>query len=272
MRRKQLYDTPSKIIYEGPEPDSVIQHFLDGGPDDGTGDGRGVLNNRISEYFYRHLEEVGMATHFIRRVNMREQQLRRVETMPVAIMIRSVVDGTMASRLGIAPGTRLHRPVVEFMLNDHRLVDPLITDEHIANFGWVSPPELDEMIILATRAHDLISGMLMACGYSLVDLRLEFGRFLESHAPRPGAPDEIRDEVRVVLCGDLSPDTMRLFDRGLSEPLETTGYDVWRSIAAGSPIVEPSKVGASVHQDIAAKLGLLPQASPIDMQGPATLQ
>ena len=274
--RKQLFKTPSKVMYEGPEPDSVIQHFRDLQDGDHAGDGRGVLNNRISEYFYQQLDDAGIPTHFVRRLNMREQQLRRVEPLPVAIMIRSVVDGNLAARLGLPRGTRLQRPIVEFMYNDYRLADPIVSEEHIATFGWLSPQDLDEMLAVGTRAHDMIIGMLMACGYRLIDLRLEFGRYCEPQPPQPNNPDEIREEVRIVLCSDLSPDTMRLHDREDSQPLAETGYEAWREVAVesegGTAMDGATRHRSTVHQEIAARLGLLPQASPIDMQGPSTLQ
>ena len=268
-RRKQIFENPAKILYEGPEPDSLVQYFREFDLPGGTGDGRGVINNRVSEHFYLALNEIGLPNHFMQRLNMREQLVRGCEYLPVSLMIRNVAAGALSRRLGIKEGEKLNRPVVELNYNDLRLADPLVTEEHIANFGWIMPQDLDEMLAIATRTHDLIAGMLMSVGYTLVDLRLEFGRQVEQQVQRTAVGEEIREDVRVILASDLSVDMMRLLDRKSGQMVEGTGFEPWRQAVLSK---DPAPRKASAHQEVAARLGILPQADIMDLKGPATLQ
>ena len=140
-RRKKIYEGKAKIMYEGPEPGTLVQYFKD----DATAfnakkkeviDGKGVLNNRLSEFFMSGLNQIGVPTHFIRRINMREQLIRLVEIIPLEVVVRIHAAGTLSERLGIEEGTLLPRPIVEFCLKDDALGDPLVSEEHIVAFGW----------------------------------------------------------------------------------------------------------------------------------------
>ena len=162
-RRRRVYEGKAKILYEGPEPGTLIQHFKD----DATAfnnkkqdrvEGKGVLNNRISEFLFQKLGEVGIPTHFIKRLNMREQLIREVEIIPVEVVVRNVAAGSLAKRLGLDEGTQLPRSIVEFYYKSDELDDPMVSEEHVTAFGWANPQEIDEIIALSLRINDFLSG------------------------------------------------------------------------------------------------------------------
>ena len=160
-RRRRIYEGKAKVLYEGPEPGTLIQHFKD----DATAfnakkhqviEGKGVLNNRISEYVFQHLNDIGVPTHFIRRLNMREQLIRQVEIIPIEVVIRNVAAGSISKRLGIEEGTQLPRTIIEYYYKDDALGDPMIADEHIACFGWASQEEMNDIADMAIRVNDFL--------------------------------------------------------------------------------------------------------------------
>ena len=204
-RRKMIYEGKAKIIYEGPEPGTVIQYFKD----DATAfnnqkhdilEGKGVLNNRISEKIMRGLETISISTHFIRRLNMREQLVKQVEIIPLEVVVRNVAAGTLVKRLGIEDGTNLPRSIIEFYYKDDELGDPLVSEEHITAFNWANTQEIDDMMTTALRINDYLNGMFGAVGIRLVDFKLEFGRHYEGEV------------MRLLLADEISPDSCRLWD------------------------------------------------------------
>ncbi len=212
-RRKQIYEGKAKILFEGPEPGTLVQYFKD----DATAfnaqkkavlDGKGVLNNRISEFVMLRLAEIGIPTHFIKRLNMREQLIKKVEIIPLEVIVRNVAAGTMAKRLGIEEGEKLPRSIVEFCLKRDDLGDPLIAEEHIHAFGWATPAELDEIIAMTLRINDYLQGMFAGIGINLIDFKIEFGRL----ATDTGHV--------VVLADEISPDSCRLWDRDTNKKLD----------------------------------------------------
>ncbi|MEL7130136.1 MAG: phosphoribosylaminoimidazolesuccinocarboxamide synthase, partial [Pseudomonadota bacterium] len=163
-RRRMIYEGKAKILYEGPEPGTLVQYFKD----DATAfnaekkavlDGKGALNNRISEFMMTRLGDIGIPNHFIKRLNMREQLIKKVEIIPLEVIVRNVAAGTLSKRLGIEEGEPLPRAIVEFCYKKDELGDPLVAEEHISAFGWASPAEIDDMISLALRANDFMSGL-----------------------------------------------------------------------------------------------------------------
>lgn len=204
-RRKRLYEGKAKILYEGPEPDTLIVHFKDDtATNDGKKstiiDGKGVLNNRISELIFQRLNDLGLPTHFIRRLNMREQLIHKAEMIPVEVVVRNVAAGSICKRLGLTEGDALPRSIIEFCYKDQSLASPLVSEEHITAFGWANPGELDDMITMTSRVNDFLCGQFSAIGIRLVDFKIEFGRQYDG------------DMVRVVLADEISPDTCRLWD------------------------------------------------------------
>jgi phosphoribosylaminoimidazole-succinocarboxamide synthase len=238
-RRRQLYEGKAKVLYEGPEPGTLVQYFKDdatafNNEKRGTITGKGVLNNRISEFIMTQLSQVGIPTHFIRRMNMREQLVKQVEIIPVEVVIRNVAAGSMSKRLGIKEGTDLPRSIVEFYYKDDDLGDPLITEEHITAFGWGSPQEIDDMISMSLRVNDFLCGMFAAVGIRLVDFKLEYGRHYQG------------EEVRTILADEISPDSCRLWDADTNEKLDK---DRFRRDMGG---VEQA------YQEVARRLGIWP--------------
>ncbi|MFP5454429.1 MAG: phosphoribosylaminoimidazolesuccinocarboxamide synthase, partial [Alphaproteobacteria bacterium] len=179
-RRRQIYEGKAKILYEGPEPGTLIQYFKDdatafNAQKKGTINGKGVLNNRISEHIFTMLGNIGVPTHFIRRLNMREQLIRQVEIVPIEVVVRNVAAGSLTKRLGIEEGTQLPRTIIEYYYKDDALGDPMVADEHIACFGWASQEEMHDIADMAIRVNDLMCGLFAGIGIRLVDFKLEFG-------------------------------------------------------------------------------------------------
>src|SRR6187401_1022680 len=212
-RRRQIYEGKAKILYEGPEPGTLIQYFKDdatafNAQKKGTISGKGVLNNRISEHIYTLLGTIGIPTHFIRRLNMREQLIREVEIIPLEIVVRNVAAGSLSTRLGIEEGTQLPRSIIEFYYKNEQLQHPMVSEEHITAFGWASPQEIDDIMALAIRVNDLLSGLFLGIGIRLVDFKMETGRLWEN------------DVMRIVVADEISPDSCRLWDIKTNDKLD----------------------------------------------------
>jgi len=212
-RRKKIYEGKAKILYEGPEPGTLVQYFKDdatafNAQKKATLDGKGVLNNRISEFLMIRLGEIGIPTHFIKRLNMREQLIKKVEIVPLEVICRNIAAGTMSKRLGIEEGEKLPRSIVEFCLKRDDLGDPLIAEEHIYAFGWASQSELDEMIAMTLRINDYLQGLFAGIGIKLIDFKIEFGRLA------------VDGGHQIVLADEISPDSCRLWDRETDKKLD----------------------------------------------------
>ncbi|MSO91797.1 MAG: phosphoribosylaminoimidazolesuccinocarboxamide synthase [Rhodospirillales bacterium] len=252
-RRRQIYEGKAKVLFEGPEPGTLVQYFKDdatafNNKKRGVITGKGVLNNRISEYLMSRLNEIGIPTHLVRRLNMREQLIREVEIIPVEVVVRNVVAGSLAQRFGMAEGTPLPRSIVELYYKSDELNDPMVTEEHITAFGWATPQEIDELMSMALRINDFLSGLFLGIELRLVDFKIEFGRLWEG------------DQVRVVLADEISPDSCRLWDMKTNEKMDK---DRFRR--------DLGKV-AEAYQEVARRLGILPESGPRDMKGPDTMQ
>ncbi|MGN8000442.1 phosphoribosylaminoimidazolesuccinocarboxamide synthase [Sphingomonas sp. 22176] len=245
-RRRQIYEGKAKILYEGPEPGTLIQYFKDdatafNAQKKGTINGKGVLNNRISEHVFTLLGGIGIPTHFIRRLNMREQLIRQVEIVPIEVVVRNVVAGSLAKKLGIEEGTPLPRTIVEYYYKDDALGDPMVTDEHILAFGWAAQEELHDMADMAIRVNDFLSGLFAGIGIRLVDFKLEFGRIWENDYPR------------IILADEISPDGCRLWDITTGEKLDK---DRFRRDLGGE---------VEAYQEVARRLGLFPEGDGSDV-------
>ena len=212
-RRKKIYEGKAKILYEGPEPGTLIQYFKD----DATAfnaqkkavlEGKGVINNRISEYVMTRLNGIGVQNHFIRRLNLREQLIKEVEIIPLEVVVRNIAAGSIATRLGLTEGTPLPRSIIEFYYKDDKLGDPMVSEEHITAFNWAATQEIDDMMATALRVNDYMSGLFSAVGITLVDFKIEFGRIYEG------------DFSRVILADEISPDSCRLWDSTTNEKMD----------------------------------------------------
>ncbi|MEE8393498.1 MAG: phosphoribosylaminoimidazolesuccinocarboxamide synthase [Rhodospirillales bacterium] len=252
-RRRQIYEGKAKVLFEGPEPGTLVQYFKDdasayNNKKKGIITGKGVINNRISEYLMTRLNEIGVPTHFVRRINMREQLVREVEIIPIEVVVRNIVAGSLAKRFGMTEGTPLPRSIIEHYYKSDELGDPLITEEHITAFGWATPQDLDEIMSLSLRVNDFLSGLFLGVGIRLVDFKLEFGRLWEN------------DQMRIVVADEISPDSCRLWDIRTNEKMDK---DRFRRDLGN---VEEA------YQEVARRLGILPESGPGDMPGPAVMQ
>lgn len=237
-RRTRIYEGKAKILYEGPEPGTIIVHFKD----DATAfnaqkkaviEGKGVLNQRISEFLFTRLNELGLPTHFMRSLNMREQLVREVEIVPLEVVVRNVAAGSLAKRLGLEEGHQLPRSIIEFYYKNDQLGDPMVSEEHITAFNWASPQEIDDMMHMAIRINDFMTGLFLGIGIKLVDFKIEFGRLYEN------------DMMRIVLADEISPDSCRLWDIKTQDKLDK---DRFRRDMGG--LVE-------AYQEVARRLGII---------------
>ena len=253
-RRRRIYEGKAKILFEGPEPGTLVQYFKDdasafNSKKTGTITGKGVLNNRISEYLMVKLGEIGVPTHFVRRLNMREQLVREVEIIPIEVAVRNVAAGSLAKRFNLTEGMQLPRSIVEYYYKADELDDPLVSEEHITAFGWATPHDLDDMLALALRINDFLTGLFLGVNLKLVDFKVEFGRLYEENG-----------DMRVVLADEISPDSCRLWDIETNKKLDK---DRFRHDMGG---VEEA------YQEVARRLGILPEGGPGDLKGPELVQ
>lgn len=252
-RRRQIYEGRAKILFEGPEAGTLVQHFKDdatafNSQKKGVITGKGVLNNRISEYLMLRLNEIGVPTHFVRRLNMREQLVREVEMIPIQVIVRNLAAGSFSERFGIPEGTALPRSVIEYCYKSDELGDPQVSEEHITAFEWATSQDMDDIVSMSLRVNDFLTGLFLGIGIRLVDLRLEFGRLWEA------------DQMRIVVADEISPDSCRLWDIKTNERMDKDRFR--RDLGA----VEDA------YQEVARRLGILPEGGPRDMKGPETMQ
>ena len=236
-----------------PEPGTLVQYFKDdatafNNQKRGIITGKGVLNNRISEYLMTRLNEAGIPTHFVRRLNMREQLVREVEIIPLEIVIRNVAAGSLSKRFGLAEGTPLPRSIIEYCYKSDELSDPMVSEEHITAFKWATPHELDEMVALTVRVNDFLTGLFLGIGIKLIDFKLEFGRIW------------IEDDMHIVLADEISPDNCRLWDIKTNEKLDK---DRFRRDMGG--VVE-------AYSEVAKRLGIMPESVQGENKGPVLVQ
>ncbi len=245
-RRRQIYEGKAKVLFEGPEPGTLITYFKD----DATAfnaqkkavlSGKGVLNNRISAHLMTKLSDIGVPTHFMRNLNMREQLVREVEIIPVEVVIRNVAAGSFSKRFKMEEGAALPRSIVEYFYKNDELGDPMVSEEHITAFGWATPQELDDILALSLRVNDYLSGLFYGIGLKLIDLKLEFGRLWQG------------DDMRIVLADEISPDNCRLWDVKTNEK-----YDKDRFRQDLGLVIE-------AYQEVARRLGILPEDGVVDI-------
>ena len=243
---KKLYEGKAKIIYDTNEKNLVIQHFKD----DATAfnalkktniEGKGVLNNRISEYLLNSLAQCGIQTHLIKRLNMREQLIKKAEIVPIEFIIRNIAAGSLSKRLGVSEGTVLEKPLLEYYLKNDELADPIITKEHIYTFEWATEKEIKTIDKMSLRINDLLQGIFRGVGIKLVDFKIEYGRIW----------NENKRTNEIILVDEISPDTCRLWDVKTEKKLDKDRFrkDLGNLIEA--------------YQDVARRLGIMPEETNI---------
>jgi phosphoribosylaminoimidazole-succinocarboxamide synthase len=208
-KREAFYEGKAKILYATDDPDLVIQHFKDdatafNAQKRGTIQEKGIMNNKISEALFRYLEKAGVPTHFVERLNDRDMLVRRLQIIPVEVIVRNITAGSMAKRLGLEEGGALSRPVLELCYKSDPLGDPMINDYHVLALGWATEGELRDITTLTLRVNDLLKDFFDQRDLILVDFKLEFGRH----------------HGRVLLGDEICPDTCRLWQKGSLEKLD----------------------------------------------------
>ena len=212
---KKIYEGKAKIIYETNEKGLIIQHFKD----DTTAfnnlkkakiEGKGVINNRISEHLLNSLGQCGIQTHLIKRLNMREQLVKQVQIIPIEFVVRNIATGSLTNRLGISEGTVLEKPLLEYYLKNDELEDPLISKEHIYSFDWANKKEIETIDRMSLRINDILQGIFRGVGIKLVDFKLEYGR----------SWNKDKEVNEIILADEISPDTCRLWDSKTEKKLD----------------------------------------------------
>ncbi len=242
----KIYEGKAKILYETNDKDLIIQHFKD----DATAfnnlkktsvEGKGVLNNRISEFILLSLSNFGIKNHLIKRLNMREQLIKKVEIFPIEFIVRNIATGSLTKRLGIPEGTILEKPLLEYCLKNDELSDPLISKEHILTFNWATEKDLKKIDNLSLRINDLLQGIFRGIGIKLVDFKLEYGKTWNKN----------RDKKEILLADEISPDTCRLWDVKTEKKLDKDRFrkDLGNIIQA--------------YQEVARRLGIMPEETNI---------
>jgi len=239
---KKLYEGKAKILYASDEKNLAIQHFKDdatafNNQKKATIEGKGILNNRISEHILSNLNQIGIKNHLIKRINMREQLVKIVEIIPIEFIVRNIASGSLTKRLGIEEGTILNRPLIEYCLKNDDLGDPLISREHILTFEWLNIMELDWISEECRRINDFLQGMFRGVGIKLVDFKIEFGRSLQDNM--------------IILADEISPDTCRLWDSTTEKKLDK---DIFRKDLGN--LIEG-------YQEVARRLNILHEQSKI---------
>jgi len=239
---KKIYEGKAKIIFATSDKNTVIQHFKDdatafNNQKKGNIDGKGILNNRISEHLLKSLSEIGIKNHLIKRLNMREQLVELVNIIPIEFVIRNIATGSLTKRLGIEEGTVLDYPLIEYCLKDDKLGDPIISREHILNFKWLKVTELDLINEQCLRINDYLQGLFRGIGIKLVDFKLEFGK--------------TKSNETIMLADEISPDTCRLWDYETDKKLDKDRFrkDLGNVVEA--------------YQEVARRLGILHEQSNI---------
>lgn len=209
-KREQLYEGKAKIVYRTDDPERYIVYFKDdatafNGLKKGTISGKGELNNRISAHFFTLLEKQGIPTHFEKLLSPREMLVKKVTILPIEVVVRNIAAGSLAKRLGLAEGTPMSRPVLEFYLKSDELGDPMINEYHIYALNLAGEDELRTIADYALKVNSILSAYLAERKLELVDFKLEFGRTAE------GA---------IILADEISPDTCRFWDAETKEKLD----------------------------------------------------
>ena len=237
---KKIYEGKAKILFASNDKNLVIQHFKDdatafNNQKKGNIEGKGILNNRISEHILSALNEVGIENHLVKRLNMREQLIDLVDIIPIEFVVRNIVTGSLTKRLDIEDGTKLNKPLIEFYYKNDKLGDPLISKEHIYAFEWSNSQEINYITEQCFRINDFLLGMFKGVRIKLIDFKIEFGKR--------------KSDNKIILADEISPDTCRLWDADTDKKLDK---DRFRKDLGD--VVEG-------YQEVARRLGILHEQS-----------
>ena len=213
MSKKILYEGKAKQLFETEKPFELVQFFKD----DATAfnkkkheiiDSKGVLNNLISEFIFTYLGNNNIPNHFIERLSPREQLIKKVEIIPIEVVIRNIAAGTFSKRFGIEEGKNLPETLIEFNLKDDDNDDPLVSEEHMKVFGWAKEDEIETMKKYAFKINTLLKKLFKKINITLVDFKIEFGRYYSNN------------NYEIILADEISPDSCRLWDMSSNEKLD----------------------------------------------------
>ena len=234
---KTLYEGKAKKIIKGPKKNTLIQIFKD----DATAynkkkhkifKGKGIINNKISEYIMEFLKSKKIPTHFEKRLNDREQLIKKCQIIPIEFVVRNVVAGSIAKKLGLKEGTKLKKPLLEYYYKEDSLDDPMISRDHVETFGWANRSELKKIDAMSLKINSLLTNLFRKKNIILVDFKIEFGRLAS-------------DPKKIVLADEISPDSCRLWDIKSKQKLDK---DVFRRNLG-------SLMGA--YEEVASRLGIV---------------
>ncbi|MDD7350609.1 MAG: phosphoribosylaminoimidazolesuccinocarboxamide synthase [Clostridia bacterium] len=205
----QLYEGKAKKVFATEERDELIVSYKDSatafnGEKKGTIEGKGEINNKMSNYLFRLLEKEGIPTHYIKELNSRETLVKKVEIVPLEVIIRNVAAGSFSKKLGIAEGTALLQPTIEFSYKNDALGDPFINSYYALALGLATQDEIDTIVKYAFAVNEVLKAKFLEVGVKLIDFKLEFGRF----------------HKQIILADEISPDTCRLWDVQTNEKLD----------------------------------------------------
>ena len=207
---QQLYEGKAKKVFATDDPDVVLVSYKDdatafNGLKRGTITGKGVINNRVTNFLMQMLERNGIPTHYIEEISDRETLVKKVHIVPLEVIVRNIAAGSLSKRLGLPEGTKLKSTVIEYCYKDDELGDPMVNEYHIMAMGWVSKPVLDQIAAYALKINRLLSDYLKQSEIELIDFKMEFG---------------ITSDGTLVLADEISPDTCRFWDSKTHEKLD----------------------------------------------------
>lgn len=207
---EMLYEGKAKQVFRTDDPDKIIIHYKDAATafnnvKKATIENKGVLNNAISTLIFKELQKAGVKTHYIETLNERDQLCRRVEIIPLEVIVRNTIAGSMAQRLGIEEGTQPGNVIYDICYKKDELGDPLINDHHAVALGVVTYDELKRIYDMTAKINEVLTGLFDRMNITLVDFKIEFGR---------------TSDGQIVLADEVSPDTCRLWDKTTNEKLD----------------------------------------------------
>ncbi len=206
---EQIYEGKAKKVYATDDPKIVIVDYKDdatafNGLKKGTIAGKGVVNNKVSNHFFRLLEKEGIPTHYVEQLSDRETAVRRVEILPVEVIVRNRAAGSFSKRMGVAEGTTLACPILEYSYKNDELGDPFINSYYIRALNIATDDEMEQVKTYSFRINEILKAYLDELGIELIDFKLEFGRF----------------DGTVILADEISPDTCRFWDKSTGKKLD----------------------------------------------------
>ena len=205
-----MYEGKAKKVFATDDPNLCIVSYKDdatafNGLKKGTIAGKGVINNRVTNYLMSKLEEEGIPTHFVEELSERDTLVRRVSIIPLEVIVRNIAAGSFSKRFGVPEGTDLKCSTLEFCLKDDELGDPMVNEYHVYACGWATKEEVETIKDLAFRVNEYLKKYFAAIGILLVDFKLEFGKTADG---------------KIVLADEISPDTCRFWDMKTREKLD----------------------------------------------------